>query len=105
MQMLVVENVEPVDAAKLAGSLTGLDDTGKGELLYSIKNMDSESILAPTWADYLLMISDQQYIKTRIWGPATMTVVIGSVFALVFVVLTYWPVVSLVFDLSHSTQL
>ena len=105
LQTLVAKGVEPQRAATLSGTLTGLGPIGQGELLSSIRKMDRETILSSEWSDYLLMMAQQQYITARIWGPATFIVVIGGIFTLLYVVLAYWPITSLLIELSHKTQL
>ncbi len=102
MQMLVAEGTDPHQAAMLGGKLAGLDSEGQGEMIYNIKDLDRDAILSPAWVDYLLMMSDRQYLKSRTWGPATLVLIVGGAMTFLYVLLAYWPIVSLVYDLSGN---
>lgn len=105
LQTLVAEGVEPEQAAQLSGTLAGLGAAGQGELLGSIRGVNRKSILSSEWSDYLRMMAQQQYVTARTWGPGTLIVVIGGLFTLLYVILAYWPITSLLMELSHKTQL
>lgn len=105
LQTLVAEGMDPESAAELSGTLTGLGPAGHGEMLSSIRGIDKQSILSSEWSDYLRMMAQRQYVTARIWGPGTFIVVIGGVFTLLYVILAYWPITSLLSDLAHKTQL
>ncbi len=100
MQMLVAEGTDPSQAATLGGTLAGLDPGGQGEMIFAIKDLDRNAILSPAWVDYLLMIADRQYLRSRTWGPASMIVVIGGVMTFLYVTIAYWPIVCLIYDMS-----
>jgi hypothetical protein len=105
LQTLVAEGMDPEHAARLSGTLTGLGPEGQGELLCSIRGIDKRTILSLEWSDYLRMMAEQQYVTARTWGPGTLVVVVGGLFTLLYVVLAYWPITSLLFDLSIKTQI
>ncbi len=101
MQLLVAAGTDPQQAATIGGCLAGLDELGQSELIYSIKDIDHDAILSPVWVDYLLMIADRQYLKARVWGPTALVVTIGGTVAFLYVVLAYWPIVSLFNDMTN----
>jgi len=105
LQTLVAKGLEPEDAAALSRKLVGLGPEGQGELLCSIRGIERDTILSSQWSDYLVMMAQQQYVTARTWGPTTFTVVIGGIFTLLYVILAYWPITSLLFELSKNTQL
>jgi hypothetical protein len=105
MQMLVAEGTDPHQAAMLGGKLAGLDAEGQGEMIYNIKGLDREAILSPAWVDYLSMMADRQYLKSRTWGPATLVLIVGGIMTFLYVLLAYWPIVSLVYDLSGNRRI
>jgi len=105
LQTLVAKGMEPETAAALSGKLAGLGPEGQGELLCSIRGIERDTILSSEWSDYLIMMAQQQYVTARTWGPTTFTVVIGGIFTLLYVVLAYWPITSLLYELSHNTKL
>jgi hypothetical protein len=105
MQMLVAEGTDPHQAAMLGGKLAGLDAEGQGEMIYNIKGLDREAILSPAWGDYLSMMADRQYLKSRTWGPATLVLIVGGIMTFLYVLLAYWPIVSLVYDLSGNRRI
>ncbi len=104
LQALVAEGEEPKTAANLSSQLAGLGPEETGELLASIRDHDRTSVLSSEWSDYLLMMAQQQYVTARIWGPASMIAIVGGLFTLLYVVLAYWPITSLVFELSQTPK-
>ena len=104
VQALVATGETPQEAALIGGRLTGLDAATSGELLASVAELDREAILQSEWSDYLRMMARQQYISARAWGPTTMVIVVGGFFALLYVLIAWLPITSLIFELSHSSR-
>ena len=104
VQALVATGESPREAALIGGRLTGLNPETSGELLASVADLDREAVLQSEWSDYLQMMARQQYISARAWGPTAMVVVVGGFFALLYVLIAWLPITSLIYELSHSTQ-
>jgi len=104
VQALVAEGEDPEAATLLGGTLIGLRPDEHGELLASVRDLDRETILSSQWSDYLLMMAQQQYISARIWGPTSMIIIIGGIFTLLYVILAWTPIISLLYELSHNTR-
>lgn len=104
MQLLVFKGMETESAAQVAGSLVGLDRYGMGELMFTVKEFERDAVLSPSWADYLLMIADRQYVTTRTWGPLALSLTVGGIIALLYVMLAWLPIVSLFYDLSRHAH-
>lgn len=104
VQTLVAKGESPQESVLLGSRLTGLSGQASGELLASVEGLDRDSIQRSEWSDYLQMMARQQYISAKIWGPTTMIVVVGGFFVLLYVLIAWLPITSLIYELSHRTK-
>ena len=104
VQALVADGESPQQAVLLSSRLTGLSPEAAGELVASVEGLERNSILRSEWSDYLQMIARQQFISAKIWGPTTMIALVGGFFVLLYVLIAWWPITSLIQDLSYRTK-
>lgn len=104
MRMLIASGMPKQQAVEVGVRLAAVDKVGHGEILASINHLSDSEILSSRWSDYLAIVAEQRYLSARAFGPMALVSIVAGLIVLVYSMLIYWPMVSLLFDLSIRTR-
>lgn len=104
MRMLIASGMPKQQAAEMGVRLAAVDKVGHGEILALINRLSEAEIQSSHWSDYLAVVAEQRYLSARAYGPILFVAVVAGLIALVYSLLIYGPLVSLLFDLSVRTR-
>lgn len=99
VQILVARGMKVSPAVSLSCDLTDADAKVREEIQAAVQGVDGESNLG-VLARYLRESSNQQLAQLRITTPLAMVAGVGGCIGLVYCLVIFWPIVTLLKDLA-----
>ncbi len=91
------------EAIELSCDLVAADAATRGQIESALKDATESSGLV-AWADAMAEAARDQMTKIELWLPLLGVTVIGSVLATTYCLLIYWPIISMLNELSSTVN-